>query len=250
MQRQYEDSFGLIVRNHILPKLGSLAVSAVERRHVIALHDRLSATPTQANRTLAVLSAMFRLKESKSGARRVPLTPAIEAVLSGIPRAGDNPWVISGRRPGQRIGAIHRVWMRLRVRAGLEDVRLHDLRHSYASRALALGETLPAIGRLLGHSRVETTARYAHLADDSVRQVAIRVSGSIADDILSEDWRLPGAGTGFACALIGPLSRVRGADPCRRPRSSAAAGCPTARTRKVAVAASLSALFASPSWAR
>ena len=66
-------------------------------------------------------------------------------------------------------------------------MRLHDLRHSFASRALALGETLPAIGRLLGHSRFETTARYAHLADDSVRQVAIRISDSIADDILGED---------------------------------------------------------------
>ena len=215
------DGFGLIVRNHILPKLGGLAVTAVERRHVVALHDSLSAMPYQANRTLAVLSAMFRLAESwdlvppghnpcrgvrryrekprdrflsrdeyrrlgrvlaeagkdgsenpvavaairlllltgcrkteilslqwddvdrvagelrlkdtKSGARRVPLTPAIEAVLSGIPRAGDNPWMIAGRRPGRRIGAIHRVWMRLRVRAGLEDVRLHDLRHTCAT---------------------------------------------------------------------------------------------------------------------
>ena len=59
-----KDSFGRIVRNHILPALGGLAVSAVERRHVVALHDRLSAMPTQANRTLAVLSAMFRLAEA------------------------------------------------------------------------------------------------------------------------------------------------------------------------------------------
>ena len=58
------DSFGRIVRNHILPALGGLAVSAVERRHVVALHDRLSAMPTQANRTLAVLSAMFKLAEA------------------------------------------------------------------------------------------------------------------------------------------------------------------------------------------
>ena len=58
------DSFGLIVRKHIVPALGGLAVSAVERRHVVALHDSLSAMPTQANRTLAVLSAMFRLAEA------------------------------------------------------------------------------------------------------------------------------------------------------------------------------------------
>ena len=59
-----KDSFGRIVRNHILHALGGLAVSAVERRHVVALHDRLSGMPTQANRTLAVLSAMFKLAEA------------------------------------------------------------------------------------------------------------------------------------------------------------------------------------------
>ena len=69
-------------------------------------------------------------------------------------------------------------------RAGLEDMRIHDARHSFASRALALGESLPMIGKLLGHTQVETTARYAHLAEDSVRESAVRVSDSIAADIL------------------------------------------------------------------
>ena len=68
--------------------------------------------------------------------------------------------------------------------AGLDDVRLHDLRHSFASRALALGETLPVIGKLLGHSDIETTARYAHLARDSVHEAAERIADSIAADIL------------------------------------------------------------------
>ena len=70
------------------------------------------------------------------------------------------------------------------ARAGLEDARIHDLRHCFASRALALGEGLPIIGRLLGHRRVETTARYAHLARDSVRESAERIAVSIAADIL------------------------------------------------------------------
>ena len=69
-------------------------------------------------------------------------------------------------------------------RADLEDVRLHDLRHSFASRALALGETLPVIGKLLGHSDIETTARYAHLAQDSIHETAERIAQSIAADIL------------------------------------------------------------------
>ena len=60
---------------------------------------------------------------------------------------------------------------------------LHYLRHSYASRALALGEGLPMIAKLLGHAHVETTARYAHLARDSVRETAERIAVSIAADI-------------------------------------------------------------------
>ena len=62
--------------------------------------------------------------------------------------------------------------------------RLHDLRHSWASRALALGEGLTVIGKLLGHSRMEMTARYAHLARDSAQEAAERVAESIAEDML------------------------------------------------------------------
>ena len=79
---------------------------------------------------------------------------------------------------------IDDAWQTLRERAGLKDVRLHDLRHSYASRALALGESLPMIGKLLGHSQVETTARYAHLARESVHEAAARIADSLAADVL------------------------------------------------------------------
>ena len=88
---------------------------------------------------------------------------------------------------------MDRAWKVLQARAGLEDVRIHDLRHSYASRALALGESLPMIGKLLGHSQVETTARYAHLARDSVREAAERVADSIAADILIDYRGVAGA---------------------------------------------------------
>ena len=89
---------------------------------------------------------------------------------------------------------MDQAWQAVRAKTGLEDVRIHDLRHSYASRALALGESLPMIGRLLGHSQVETTARYAHLARDSVKEAAERIAGSIAADILGEGWgQTPGS---------------------------------------------------------
>ena len=94
--------------------------------------------------------------------------------------------MIAGRNPGTRLPHIVYYWYRARERAGLEDVRLHDLRHSFASRALALGEPLPMIGRMLGHSRIQSTARYAHLARDSVRDSAIRVADSIAADLRAD----------------------------------------------------------------
>ena len=72
----------------------------------------------------------------------------------------------------------------MRARAGLDDVRIHDLRHSYASRALALGESLPVIAKLLGHAQIQTTARYTHLTRDAVKDAAIRVARDIAEDVL------------------------------------------------------------------
>ena len=126
----------------------------------------------------------LHLPDTKTGARTVPLSPEAARVLAGIPRAGGNPWVIRGRKQGERLCFIDRHWCLVRERADLKDVRLHDCRHSFASRALALGESLPVIGKLLGHAHVETTARYAHLARDSMHEAAARVAGSIAADIL------------------------------------------------------------------
>ena len=131
----------------------------------------------------------LRLPDAKTGARVVSLSPLAVKLLSGLPRMEGNPWVIPGRKPGTHLRDLNDAWKVIRTRAGLEDVRIHDLRHSYASRALALGESLPMIGKLLGHSQVETTARYAHLARDSVKEAAERIAGSIAGDILGEGWR-------------------------------------------------------------
>ena len=101
-----------------------------------------------------------------------------------LPHKPGNPWVIPGAKPGTHMTDIDGSWETIRARAELHDVRIHDIRHSFASRALALGEGLPIIGRLLGHRRVETTARYAHLARDSIRESAERIAVSIAADIL------------------------------------------------------------------
>ena len=121
----------------------------------------------------------MRLPDTKTGPRTVQLSPAATAVLARSPRLNGNPHVIPGTRRGSRMSGLQRSWVRIRKSAGLEDMRLHDCRHSFASRALALGESLPMIGRLLGHSQVQTTARYAHLERDSVHEAARRVSDRI-----------------------------------------------------------------------
>ena len=266
------ETFGQVMRSYIIPELGHLVLSEVDRSHVSALHHRLRDKPGQANSTLTVLSGMFRLakdwgmkvpdrnpcrsvrryrqqtrerflspeeycrlgrtldevqadgsvmpsaihairlllltgcrrneivtlrwddvdrtageirlRDGKTGLRYVPLTPAVRSVLASIPRVKGNPWVITGKKPGGHFTGLGHSWEQIRRRAELEDVRIHDLRHSYASRALALNEGLPMIGKLLGHRQVVTTARYTHLMRDAEKATAAKVGASIGADIL------------------------------------------------------------------
>ena len=261
-----------VIDTHIVPRLGRLPLAAVERRHVIALHQRMAATPTQANRVVYTLSQIFRkaenwgivpegtdpcgavvrykqrrrerfltdaeferlgrvmdeaseiggaswaavaairlllltgcrrgeilslrwddvnldahelrLRDTKTGPRIVPLSPSAVKLLASLPRSAGNPWVIPGRGTDTHMSKVGNAWRLLRLRADLPDVRLHDLRHSFASRALALGESLPMIGKLLGHRQITSTVRYAHLARTSVHEAAELVADSIAADIL------------------------------------------------------------------
>ena len=99
-------------------------------------------------------------------------------------RLPGNEWVFPGQKSGTHLCSIDLAWRRLRARADLSDVRLHDLRHSFASSALALGESLPTIQKLLGHKRISSTVRYAHLARATVHEAANRVADSLAEDIL------------------------------------------------------------------
>lgn len=138
----------------------------------------------------------IRLRDSKTGARLVPLTPTVAQLLRRVPRVCGNPWVIVGRAPGTHLSCVTEQWLRLRGRAGLEDVRIHDLRHSWASRALALGESLTMIGNMLGHRSVETTARYAHLMREEIKASASHVGDSLGADIMAEERRRARIGRG------------------------------------------------------
>ncbi len=267
--------YGLMLKNHIVPGLGELLVSEVERKDILKFQFALNKMPTAANRCVDILVKMFslaelwemrppgrnpcksvrrykvdphkerfltpeelarlgrtldvapekrlasrhaaaairllvltgcrrneimglawddldfeagkmRLADSKTGPRIIPMPPAAAEVLAELPRIPGNRWVFPGRKKGAHQTNINDSWSRVRKHAGLDGVRLHDLRHTFASRALALGEGLPMIGELLGHRKIETTARYAHLARESVRASTAKVAESIGADILTE----------------------------------------------------------------
>lgn len=122
----------------------------------------------------------IHLPNTKSGRRPVYLGAAAREILDRIESLPDNPHVIAGKKPGSHLTDLQHPWQHIRERAGLEDVRIHDLRHSFASGAVKMGEGLPMIGKLLGHTQVQTTARYAHLAAEPVKAAAERVSEQLA----------------------------------------------------------------------
>ncbi|MBM4437774.1 MAG: site-specific integrase, partial [Actinobacteria bacterium] len=113
--------------------------------------------------------SLLRLADSKTGAKVIYLSAPAKQVLAGIPRLQGNPYVIAGALAGRPLVNLEKTWRRIREASGLPGVRLHDLRHSFASAAAAGGQSLLVIGRLLGHRSSLTTERYAHLAADPIR---------------------------------------------------------------------------------
>ncbi|MCB1501370.1 MAG: tyrosine-type recombinase/integrase [Bauldia sp.] len=154
------------------------AIAAV--RLLILTGCRLGEIMTLQWEHVDIAGRALRLPDSKTGAKVVYLgQPAVE-LLVRIERIEGNPWVIAGAKPGARLTDLQPFWQRVRARAGLKDVRIHDLRHTFASTAIAAGQGLPMIGKLLGHTQVQTTARYAHLAADPVHAAANHVSNTLA----------------------------------------------------------------------
>jgi integrase len=113
---------------------------------------------------------LLRLPDSKTNEpRTIHLSDAALEILHGLPRIG--PYIVAGAKPGEPYKNLGRAWIVARKLAGLDDVRLHDLRHSYASLAAGRGVSLQMIGKLLGHKVPATTQRYAHLARDAAAAV-------------------------------------------------------------------------------
>ena len=257
------DDAGML-RNIILPKLGKLKVTGVERRDIEELHGKLKDMPYRANRVLALLSKMMnlaidwgwradnpcrripRFQEEKrdrwlstdelerlcmaldkhpnqvsanavrllllTGARRgevlsagweefdlergiwtkpshhtkqkrtehVPLSAAAMQLLVNMKKQATGEVLFPGQTPGEPLREIKKFWSSVQRTAEIKNARLHDLRHTYASHLVSAGMSLPIVGRLLGHTQPQTTARYAHLADDPLRQATNRFASILA----------------------------------------------------------------------
>ncbi len=104
-------------------------------------------------------------------AHRVPISDETAAIVRQrqlvVPRG--TPWLFPGDTPGQPVQEVRRFWAQIQKQVGLQDVRIHDLRHTFASLLVSGGASLEMIGKLLGHSQMQTTLRYAHLMDSPLR---------------------------------------------------------------------------------
>lgn len=121
----------------------------------------------------------LRLGDSKTGAKVIPIgAPALEVISGASPMQGSE-FVFPASTGDSHFQGVEKVWRIVRAKAGFPSLRLHDLRHSFASVGLARGDALPVIGAILGHADVKTTSRYAHLVDDPVKQAANEIAKSV-----------------------------------------------------------------------
>jgi integrase len=123
---------------------------------------------------------MIHLPDSKTGRKPIYLSAAALAVLNDLPRVADNPFIIQGAKRGSPRADLKRPWAAVCVHAGLEGVRIHDLRHSFASIGAGSGMGLPLLGSLLGHKQPATTQKYAHLDADPLRKAVNAIGATIS----------------------------------------------------------------------
>ena len=118
----------------------------------------------------------LELPDSKTGHRWIPLSADAVEILNAIPKICNNPHVIAGTKSGQHCTDLQKPWRRIRLKARISHIRIHDLRHTFASHAVMAGCPLPIVGKLLGHTQIQTTMRYAHLADKEIAAAAHNIS--------------------------------------------------------------------------
>lgn len=165
----------------------------------------------------------LRLPDSKTGAKVVHLGAAALKLIEEIEPIQGNPFMFPGREGKGYLVNLQKPWERIRAAAGLQDVRLHDLRHSFASLGVANGASLFVVGALLGHRSAKTTQRYAHLADSPVKGAADQIAHEMALLMGLDDVELPPSsapvsttraadGTSVAPTILGEVRRARWMD--------------------------------------
>jgi integrase len=124
-------------------------------------------------------NGVLNLPDSKTGKKIIHLSPAAVEILEHTPKVKKNPYVIVGEIEGNALYNAQKPWRRVRKLAGLNNVRMHDLRHTFASICVGQGMPLQMVAKLLGHSQTSTSERYAHLANTSVQDAAATVGNVI-----------------------------------------------------------------------
>ncbi|MEA1053014.1 tyrosine-type recombinase/integrase [Lamprobacter modestohalophilus] len=125
----------------------------------------------------------WRIERNKSGkTRHVPLSQGMLSLLAKLPRAAGNPYLFPNPKSGKPFVSIFNSWNTARCLAGLSDLRIHDLRHSFASYVINQGRSLYEVQQLLGHTQVKTTQRYAHLSQESLLSAADTAARSVPWD--------------------------------------------------------------------
>jgi integrase len=159
-------------------KLDPYAVSAL--RLLILTGARLREILHAKWEQVDVERGLIFLADSKTGKKPLYLSAAAQKVLADLPRIQGNPHVIAGAKAGAPRSDLKKPWAAVSRAAGLEGVRLHDLRHSFASFGAGASLGLPIIGKLLGHSQPATTARYAHLDADPMHRAVDTIGSTIS----------------------------------------------------------------------
>lgn len=182
-------------------------------RLLILTGARLSEVRTCKWEYVRLDQGIIRLPDSKTGPKFIHLGRTAIDLLRYLPRKADNPYLIcSDHHADKPINDLQTTWRHIRKWAGIEDVRIHDLRHTFASNAVAMGMSLPMIGRLLGHTQTQTTARYAHLAINPVLEAATKVtdelSGLLALPKPEEDITISRTATCVDPPTILPLAKI------------------------------------------
>ena len=174
-----------------LARLGEALAAAlalgVENPYAVAAIRLLVLTGCRKNEILGLErtwidahNSCLRLPDSKTGAKVVHLGAAALEIIEALEPVAGNPYLLPGRGGEGRIADLQSVWERIRSAAALRDVRLHDLRHAFASLGVSGGDSLLVVGALLGHRTAATTHRYAHLSDHPLKAAADRISHEAA----------------------------------------------------------------------